>query len=54
MTNATSTVVTLILVVAIIGAAVLVDAPWAAVPIVFLILFVWGGGRMATVRGRTG
>jgi hypothetical protein len=54
MPAAVSTLVTLVLVVAVVGAAVLIDAPLAAIPIVFLILFVWGGGRMASARGRTG
>ena len=53
MQNGTGTIVTVLLVAAVIGAAVLVDVPLAAVPIVFLILFVWGGGRMASARGRT-
>jgi hypothetical protein len=54
MSRATTAVVTILLVAAVIGAAVAIDAPLAAVPIVFLILFVWGGGRMASARGRTG
>jgi hypothetical protein len=54
MSSATTAVVTIVLVVAVIAAAVAVDVPLAAVPIVFLILFVWGGGRMASARGRTG
>ena len=53
MQNGTGTIVTVLLVAAVIGAAVLVDAPLAAVPIVFLILVLWGGGRMASARGRT-
>jgi hypothetical protein len=53
MQNATGTIVMLLLVAAAIGAAVLVDAPLVAVPVVFLILVLWGGGRMASARGRT-
>ncbi len=48
-----STTVTVLLVAAVVAVAALIDAPLAAVPIVFLILFVWGGGRMASARGRT-
>ena len=53
MTNNTGTIVTLVLLAAVIGGAVLVDAPMAAIPIVFLILVVWVGGRMGSARGRT-
>ena len=53
MTNNTGTIVMLLLVAAIVGGAVLVDAPMAAIPIVFLVLVVWGGGRVASARGRT-
>jgi hypothetical protein len=53
MANSRGTIVTLLLLAAVIAAAVAIDAPWAAIPIVFLIVFVWGGGRMANARGRT-
>ena len=44
----------LILIAAVIGGSVVIGAPVFAIPIVFLILVVWGGARMASHRGRPG
>jgi len=44
----------LLLVAAVIAGALGIGAPWLAPPVVFLILTVWGGGRVASARGRTG
>ena len=42
----------LLLLVAVIAGAVAIGAPWVAPPLVFLILIIWAGGRVASVRGR--
>ena len=39
-------------VAAVIGVCLTIGAPWLAVPLVFLILVVWGGARVATARER--
>ena len=44
----------LLLVVLVIAASVAIHAPLMALPLVFLILFLWGGQRVASARGRTG
>lgn len=44
----------LILIGAVVGGSLTLGAPLLAIPIVFLILVVWGGGRMATRRGSPG
>jgi uncharacterized membrane protein AbrB (regulator of aidB expression) len=38
------------IVAAVIATCVAIDAPWLAVPLVFLILVVWGGARVASAR----
>ena len=40
----------LLIVAAIIGTSLTIGAPWLAVPLVFLILVLWGGVRVATAR----
>jgi hypothetical protein len=47
-------VLVLVLIAAVVGGSLVVGAPVFAVPIVFLILVVWAGARMATRRGRLG
>jgi hypothetical protein len=42
----------LVLVAAIVGATLVVGAPYLALPIVFLALILWGGARVSTARGR--
>ena len=44
----------LVLVAAVVGGALAVGAPVFAIPIVFLILVLWGGARLATRRERPG
>jgi hypothetical protein len=41
----------LLIVAAVIGTSLTIGAPWMAVPLVFLILVMWGGARLATARG---
>jgi len=47
-------VLLLVLVAAVVGGALAVGAPVFAIPIVFLILVLWGGARLATRRERPG
>jgi hypothetical protein len=42
------------LIAAVIGGSIVIGAPVFAIPIVFAILVVWGGARMASHRGRPG
>jgi membrane protein implicated in regulation of membrane protease activity len=42
----------LVLVAAIVGASLVIGAPYLALPIVFLALVIWGGARVSTARGR--
>jgi hypothetical protein len=42
----------LVLVAAVVGGSLLIGAPVLAVPLVFLILVIWGGARVAAHRGR--
>jgi hypothetical protein len=42
----------LLLVALVVAGALAIGAPWLAPPLVFLILIVWAGGRVANVRGR--
>ena len=44
----------LVLVAAVVGGALAVGAPVFAIPIVFVILVLWGGARLATSRQRPG
>ena len=44
----------LVLIAAVIGGSLVIGAPVFAIPIVFLILVVWGGARLATRRGSPG
>jgi hypothetical protein len=48
------TVLIVVLIAAVIGGSVVVGAPVFAIPIVVVILVVWGGARVATHRGRSG
>jgi hypothetical protein len=43
-----------VIVTAVIGICLTIGAPWLAVPIVFLILVVWGGARVASARESRG
>jgi hypothetical protein len=47
-------VLVLTLVAAVIGGAIAFGAPLLAIPIVFAILVVWGGARVAARRERPG
>jgi hypothetical protein len=47
-------VLVLVLVAAVIGGSLTIGAPVLAIPIVFLILVLWGGARLATRRGTPG
>jgi len=47
-------VLLLVLVAAVVGGALAVGAPVFAIPIVFVILVLWGGARLATRRQRPG
>jgi uncharacterized membrane protein len=47
-------VLVLTLIAAVIGGSLVLGAPVFAIPIVFAILVVWGGARVATHRGRPG
>ena len=44
----------LTLIAAVIGGSLVLGAPVLAIPIVFAILVVWGGARLASHRGRSG
>jgi hypothetical protein len=44
----------LVLLAAVVGGSLLVGAPVLAVPLVFLILVLWGGARVAAHRSRPG
>jgi hypothetical protein len=48
------TILVVVLIAAVIGGSLTIGAPVFAIPIVFVILVVWGGARMATHRGRPG
>jgi hypothetical protein len=47
-------VLVLVLIAAVVGGSLVIGAPVFAIPIVFLILVVWGGARMATRTGSPG
>ena len=47
-------VLVVVLIAAAIGGGLVVGAPVFAIPIVFLVLVLWGGARVATRRGRPG
>jgi hypothetical protein len=53
VSNAARGLLVLLLVALVIAGALAIHAPLLAAPIVFLILVVWGGQRVATARGRT-
>jgi hypothetical protein len=44
------TALVLLVVAAVIGTSLTIGAPWLAVPLVVLILVVWGGARVASAR----
>jgi hypothetical protein len=48
------TVLVVVLIAAVIGGSLVIGAPVFAIPIVFLILVVWGGARMARHRDSPG
>jgi hypothetical protein len=48
------TVLVVVLVAGVIGGSLAIGAPVFAIPIVFLILVVWAGARMAAHRDRPG
>ncbi|TML78487.1 MAG: hypothetical protein E6G07_09575 [Actinobacteria bacterium] len=54
MPGLTAAVLLLVLVAAVVGGALAVGAPVFAIPIVFVILVLWGGARLATRRQRPG
>lgn len=41
----------LVLVAAVVGGSIAIGAPLLAIPLVFAILVVWGGARLAARRG---
>lgn len=43
----------LLLVAAVVAATLSIGAPYLALPLVFLLLVLWGGTRVATARGRS-
>ena len=47
-------VLMLAVVAAVIGACLAIGAPWLAIPLVFLVLVVWGGARLASAREERG
>ena len=47
-----SAAIAVVLLAAVVAAAVAVDAPLLAFPLVFLIIVVWGGQRVASARDR--
>jgi hypothetical protein len=47
-------VLVLVLIAAVIGGSLVIGAPVFAIPIVFLILVVWGGARLAARRESPG
>ena len=48
------TMLVVVLIAAVIGGSLAIGAPVFAIPIVFLILVIWGGARMAVHRDRPG
>lgn len=50
----TVTATALVLLVLAVGGALALHAPVLALPLVIMILFVWGGQRVATARDRAG
>ena len=48
------TMLVVILIAAVIGGSLAIGAPVFAIPIVFLILVIWGGARMASRRDSPG
>ena len=44
--------IAVVLLAAVVAASVAVDAPLLAFPLVFLILVIWGGQRVASARDR--
>jgi hypothetical protein len=44
----------LLLIAAVVGGSLAIGAPVFAIPIVFAILVLWGGARLAARRGRPG
>ena len=47
-------VLVLVLIAAVIGGSLVIGAPVFAIPIVFLILVIWAGARLAAHRDRPG
>jgi len=47
-------VLVLVLIAAVIGGSLVIGAPVFAIPIVFLILVIWAGARLAAHRERPG
>jgi len=55
MSGVAVAILMLILMGAIVGASLTIGAPYLAIPLVLVVLFVWGGVRVATAReGRSG
>jgi hypothetical protein len=48
------TILVIVLIAAVIGSSLAIGAPVFAIPIVFVILVIWGGARMAAHRDRPG
>ena len=47
-------ILVLVLIAAVLGGSLVIGAPVFAIPIVFAILVVWGGARLASRRGSPG
>ena len=39
-----------VVLVGVVGVCLAIGAPWLAIPLVFLILVLWGGARVASAR----
>ncbi|HKP90687.1 MAG TPA: hypothetical protein VJT75_12035 [Thermoleophilaceae bacterium] len=48
------TMLVLVLIAAVVGGSLVIGAPVFAIPIIFLILVVWAGARIASHRDRPG
>ena len=54
MPRIAATLLVLALLAAVVGGSIAIDAPLLAIPLVFAILVVWGGARLASRRESDG
>ncbi|MEA2474001.1 MAG: hypothetical protein QOE06_1916 [Thermoleophilaceae bacterium] len=54
MPSSVITPLMMLLLALVVAGAVALDEPVIALPLVFMILVVWGGERVASARGRAG